>query len=391
MPEQKQNQSTGAVEQLTGADDLLKRAKTVIGKESLPETRQMMLETSERAAKSKGELIRQQQLQEAKLAAGEAKLLKEEVDTGQRLMDQAQKEREQRRPVFEPTKENFQDFAAIFSGISALAFLVGGKGRGSGMQAMAALNGALDGWNKGRKDVFEKNIREYKTKLDEYKTYVDQQYRDLSLALQLGGKKTEAGRAALKEVVMRDNGGLIAASIESDQYDRVFKTLDNAAKGFQQIKAIETKAAATAANKAGNLSATEKKDKRGSERLLAEMKRLKNEFQDKFANKKFDTLGELESWVRERMGKDPAMANWWKSYENVAMPERHEMFGATLTGGERDAWRRASIGPGNSSDVIRRWFDERIRILNTKLDQYDSINDSRSRPNLEDDPAGIMQ
>ena len=382
---------TGAVEQLTGADDLLKRAKTVVGRESLPETRQMMLETSERAAKSKGELLRQQQLQEAKLAAGEAKLAEEEVAAGERLIQQAREDREKRRPVFEPTKDNFQDFAAIFSGISALSFLVGGKGRGAGMAALAALNGAMEGWNKGRKDVFEKNIKEYKAKLDEYKTYVDEQFRDVKLALDLGGKKTAAGRAKLKEVVMRDNGGLIAATIEADQYDRLFKVFQEQGKGLQQIRAIETKAAATAANKAGNLSAKERKEKAGNERLLSEMERLKNSFKPEFANKKFDTIGEMQAWLNDRLRKDPAMAAWWKAYENVAMPERHEMFGATLTGGEKDAWRRATIGSGDSTALIRNWFDERIRMLESKLDQYDRVNDSRARPNREDDPLGILQ
>ena len=387
-----QNQTnTGAMETLTGAEDILKRAKTVVAKESLPETRQFMLDVSERAAKSKGELLRQQQLQEAKLAAGEAKLAEEEVDAGERLIKQAREDREKRRPVFEPAKDNFQDFASIFSGLSALTFLVGGRGRGAGMASLAALNGALEGWNKGRKDVFEKNIKEYKAKLDEYKIYIDEQQRDVRLALELGGKKTAAGRAKLKEVAMRDNGGLIAATIEADQYDRLFKTLDGAAKGLQQIKAIESKAAATAANKSGNLSPKERQEKTGNERLLSEMKRLRDSFKPSYANKKFDTVGELQAWANDRLRKDPSMAAWWKAYEQVALPERHAMFGATLTGGEKDAWRKATIGSGDSTALIKGWFDERIRILENKLDQYDRVNDARSRPNREDDPLGILQ
>ena len=350
-----------------------------------------MLETAERGAKAKGEVLRQQQLQEAKLAAGEAKLAEEEVSAGEKLIKQAQEDRDRRRPVFEPTKDNFQDFAAIFSGLSALTFLVGGKGRGAGMAGLAALNGAMEGWNKGRKDVFDRNIREYKAKLDEYKTYIDEQQRDVKLALDLGGKKTAAGRAKLKEVVMRDNGGLIAASIESDQYDRLFKTLEATSKGLQQIRTVEAKAAATAANKASNLSAKERQEKSGNERLLSEMERLRNSFKPQYANKKFDTVGEMQAWLNDRLRKDPAMAAWWKAYENVALPERHAMFGATLTGGERDAWRKATIGSGDSTALIKNWFDERIRILEGKLDQYDRVNDARARPNREDDPLGILQ
>lgn len=390
MAQTRQNQDTGAVRDLVGADQFLARTGQTIKEDSLPKTRQMMIEAVGEAAKAKGAIKAEEQKQQERIAAGEAKLLREEVSEGQRLVEQAKAERERRAPVLEPTKDNFNDFAAIFSLTSALAFAIGGKGRGSGMQALAALNGAMDGWNKGKKDTFDRNMKEFKAKMDEYKTFLDQQKSDLKIALDLGGKTTEAGRAALKEIVMRDSGGLVAANIEAEKYDGAIKVLSDASKGLQQIKVVEARAAATAANKSSNLSAAERKEKRGSERLLGEMKRLRDSFKDSFANKKFDTLGELENWTRERLLKDPAMANWWKSYENVAMPERHEMFGATLTGGERDAWRRSAIGTGNSSAVIRQWFDERVRLLENKLDQFDTLNDSRARPNREDDPLGIM-
>ena len=383
--------STGVVEELTSIQPFITKARSAIASEDLPATRTLSLEAGlkEAEARGRGKLLEQkskQQMQEA-----DVRLQKEEADSMEKTMEEARKQREARRPVFEPTKDNFEDFAAMFSIMSALTFAVGGKGRGAGMGAMAALNGALDGWNKGKKDVFEKKIKEYKTKLDEYKNYLDEQARDVKLALDLGGKRTAAGRAALKAVQMKDEGGAIAAYIEADNYGAVIKALQEPAKGLQQIAAIETKAANAAASKEGKLGATERKEKRGAETLLSEMKRLRDSFQPKFANQKFDSIGEMKAWVQDRFAKDPAMAQWWKQYENVAMPERHAMFGATLTGGEKDAWRRASIGSGDSTALIKDWFNERIRLLETKLEKFDSLNDSRSSPSRENDPLGIMQ
>lgn len=382
-------EENSAVNKLTGADDFLSRVKTTVQKESLPETRGLMAEGVTRSAEAKGEIKRQQDIREQKIAAGEGRLLASEAMDAENLRQQARQEREQKRPVFEPTKENFQDFAAVFAGLSALTFLVGGKGRGAGMAGLSALNGAMEGWNKGKKDVYEKNIKEYKAKLDEYKVFIDEQARDLTLALEIGGKKTAAGRALLKEIVLKDNGGMVSAEIESEKYQGAMKVLQNAATGLQQVRNIEARAAATAANKAANLSPKEKKEKVGAETLLSEMKRLKSSFKDAFANQKFDTVGELRAWMNDRFRKDPAMAAWWKAYENVALPERHAMFGATLTGGERDAWRKATIGSGDSTALIKNWFDERIRLLENKLDQYDKVNDSRNRPNRDDNPLEL--
>ena len=44
---------------------------------------------------------------------------------------------------------------------------------------------------------------------------------------------------------------------------------------------------------------------------------------------------------------------------------------------------------GDSTALIKNWFDERIRLLENKLDQYDKVNDSRNRPNRDDNPLEL--
>jgi hypothetical protein len=65
------------------------------------------------------------------------------------------------------------------------------------------------------------------------------------------------------------------------------------------------------------------------------------------------------------------------------------MFGATLTGPEREAWRAASIGPGNSVKEIGTWFDERIRSLNNRIQGFERVNEQR-RSETTSDPLGIL-
>jgi hypothetical protein len=119
------------------------------------------------------------------------------------------------------------------------------------------------------------------------------------------------------------------------------------------------------------LSPTEKKEVRGVGRLQEEIQLLRETFQPRFANYGADIVGDVAAKVQSRFENDPAMVEWWRRYENVALPERHEMFGATLTGPERESWRKASIGPGSSTAEILSWMGDKDRILNRKLTDYE--------------------
>lgn len=53
-------------------------------------------------------------------------------------------------------------------------------------------------------------------------------------------------------------------------------------------------------------------------------------------------------------GVSPDASNWWRDYrKQIELIERHELFGATLTEGERKAWRAADIDPAMKSSVVK--------------------------------------
>jgi hypothetical protein len=72
---------------------------------------------------------------------------------------------------FIPTQDNAKDLAGLFSLISVVGMALGRGGKGDAMQAMSAMNGMLEGYQKGRsdlykkeKDTFESTIKSLKTK-----------------------------------------------------------------------------------------------------------------------------------------------------------------------------------------------------------------------------------
>jgi len=56
---------------------------------------------------------------------------------------------------FKPSKENLQDQAALFSLINVIGFAIGAGGKQNALQAMYAMNGMLEGHQKGRSDLFK--------------------------------------------------------------------------------------------------------------------------------------------------------------------------------------------------------------------------------------------
>jgi len=106
------------------------------------------------------------------------------------------------RPEFHPTKENLASMGALFSLVSTLGMLVGASGKMGANNAMNAMTGMLKGWQTGRKDLYEKEVKEFDK---EYKRITDLRNeieKQLEKTIQLRGIDKEASYAALQQAIM---------------------------------------------------------------------------------------------------------------------------------------------------------------------------------------------
>ena len=120
--------------------------------------------------------------------------------------------------------------------------------------------------------------------------------------------------------------------------------------------------------KAAELSPPERKEYRGLKNLSDEIQLLADTFKPEYANFVFDKAGDIAAKFQARIADDPGMAEWWRRYKNVEQPERHSLFGATLTGLEREDWRKASIGAGSSTAEVLSWIADKERVMGKKID-----------------------
>jgi hypothetical protein len=325
---------------------------------------------------------------------------------------------------FVPTRDNAQSLAAIFMLTNIAGFAMGAGGKRNAQAAMSGMNGMLEGYQKGRQDLYRKEKDAFDTNIKQLKTRYDMLDRQLKEALETYKTDKQAGLQQAEIAYAQagadfykkyaDRFGLAA------MYEFHKQAYDSANRMWTETKREEERARTQAfreeqernraaerasaqtfreeqarinaelrreqiamsrerlkeqrlarAERESRLGPTEKKEVRGFERLQDEVALLKATFKPEYANFIADAAGDVVAKAKERLQNDPAMAEWWRRYENVALPERHAMFGATLTGKEQQSWRKASVGPGNSSQQIQNWMADKERTLERNLKQYD--------------------
>ena len=122
---------------------------------------------------------------------------------------------------FAPSKENLQDQAALFSLINVIGFAIGTGGKQNAMQAMHAMNGMLEGHQKGRADLFkeeqvkfEKNVKALQQKATFLETELRHSLEDFNTDKRASDERAAAAFAQTGADFMKtyaEKNGLVAA------------------------------------------------------------------------------------------------------------------------------------------------------------------------------------
>ena len=167
--------------------------KEQIAGEAGLEKEKLLQKASEFGAKSKSEREYQQQ------ATG---LYKEAEN----------KELEYPRPEFHPTKENAQSLGELFSLVATMGVMLGGSGKMAAQGALDSMTGMLKGWQSGRKDLYEKELKEFDK---EYKRVQDIRtdiQNKLQKGMQLASIDKEASYSELQQAAALSGASSIVQS-----------------------------------------------------------------------------------------------------------------------------------------------------------------------------------
>ena len=352
------------------------------------------------------EAERQDRATEARLKAENLNKFSKEVQAMPERATLQQAREEMSNMAFVPTKDTATDLAAMFSLINIVGMLVG---KSDAQRSMYAMNGMLEGYQKGRADLYKKEQIEFDKNFKAMQAKVATLEKALTDAMEVKKYDKEKGELLVTMALaqsdsqvlksMRVRQGDVAvlenvrrARTDMDKLVGLNNTLAQAANVRADAKAAreqqdriarenrlaaDERAKLARLDKEGRLSPKERGEVRGINNLSDEIQRLKDTFKPEFANFGADVVGDTAAKFQARFASNPDMANWWRRYENVALPERHSMFGATLTGNEAKSWRKASIGAGSSTEEILSWVGDKERVLTNKLADYETTAAAR--------------
>ena len=142
--------------------------------------------------------------------------LKSKVD------EERAKEAEYPYPEFHPTQDNAASLGGLFSMIATMGVMLGNSGKFSATNAMNAMSGMMKGWQSGRKDLYEKEYKEYKTNFDRIKQIREDLRKDLEDYYKLAPYDKEAAQGKL-EMIARKAGtnSIIGAYANKAQVDKI--------------------------------------------------------------------------------------------------------------------------------------------------------------------------
>ena len=197
---------------------------------------------------ARGAVEEAKQAQQVIGAEGEAKATKDFAAAEKGAMQEYQRKMEREPlPAFIPSKENAQDLALLFSLVSVIGMVVGGGAKENAQASMSAMNGMLEGHQKGRADLykqelstFDKNFKSMVQKHAEFR-------KEMEDAVKLASTDKEGAMADAKLAAAKAGSNITKAMLEQGRLLDAYKFVDESQAGVDKAVTAEAKLRADAA------------------------------------------------------------------------------------------------------------------------------------------------
>jgi hypothetical protein len=293
-------------------------------------------------------------------------------------------------PAFIPTQDNARDLAGMFSLINVMGMLLGGGGKQAAVGALGAMNGMLEGYQKGRADLYKKERELFDKNFKVMQQKHAELRKEMEDAIKLAATDRQAGMAAAQLAAAKAGSSILQAQLRKGQLVGSYKIVEEASAGAKRLedyklKREEAEAREAAANERARLQREQQLElekirasKRGAGKVLTDkqsreiegldsiskgLEQLKKDFKPEFAS--LGVLGfgaDLEFEAKRRLGDEEAQKaiSWWSRYERLQAPNRHALFGATLTGNELKNYQSFTAKKSDSPETVKTMLQDQI-------------------------------
>ena len=137
--------------------------------------------------------------------------------------------------AFVPTQETTQDLAGIFSLMSVVGMVVG---KGNAQLAMSSMNGMLEGYQKGRADLYKKELTQFDKNFKAMQSKVTTLERELADAMELKKLDREKGDLDITMALAKAESPLLNAMRNKQGDVAVFNAVQSAKKSVETLVSL---------------------------------------------------------------------------------------------------------------------------------------------------------
>lgn len=346
----------------------------------------------EKLAKADADIQQAQMDVEASIIGSKAKSREEQAASIREKVDETKrKQTEFSDPEFHPTEENAQSLAQLFSLVATSGLLLGSSGKMSAMNSLAAMNGMMEGWRSGRQDLYKREVDKFNKEIERRRRIREDLRQDLQDFIKLSSIDREAADLKQEEIIRKSGtSSIIGQYMLKSQAENALKTLEADLKIEQDIANRQQKARQEerqmlaekrrmeherrmAAIAEARLRLSENKAARGESgkplpekqasqisgltSLARDLRQLEKDFKPEYASLGVLGVGaDLSLEAKRRLGdaEGAKAVQWWSKYNRLQAPNRHALFGATLTGNELKNYQSFTAKTSDSPDIVRQ-------------------------------------
>jgi len=150
-------------------------------------------------------------------------------------------------PAFVPTKDNAQDLAGLFSLVNVIGMIAG---KGDARLALQSMNGMLEGYQKGRGDLYKKEATEFDKNFKSMIKKHEEFRKEMEDAIKLATTDKEAGMQAAELAAVKAGSDIVRAQLRKGDLVGAYKLVDETQKGVGEAVKAESQIREKAADRA---------------------------------------------------------------------------------------------------------------------------------------------
>jgi len=214
-----------------------KTSRDVAGQEA--KVRQQQLGLLQQQTGLEQQIGENKQQQEQFLAQAKADIARQNRESAQRIEQSIQDTRQKfPYPEFHPTKDNVQDLATLFSLIGVIGVAMGGQGKMGATASLNAMSGMMQGWQKGRQDLWTKEKDEFDKNMARVKQVLDDAYKDADRAMKTLAYNREEAEAYANQAAAKLGGQVGKQILQKQGVEKFYNYMESLKGDLQKTETM---------------------------------------------------------------------------------------------------------------------------------------------------------